>query len=94
VRRISRLMGLGFWLLALAALLPMASAQWMAARLVRSASVFRLFVADLWRTEFRKRSAPGARATPPGRAAGRTQARMATPTPRQAYRRRKSATRP
>jgi len=55
VRRISRLMGLGFWLLALAALLPMASAQWMAARLVRSASVFRLFVADLWRTEFRKR---------------------------------------
>jgi hypothetical protein len=55
VRRISRLMSLGFWLLAMATLLPMATAQWMAARLVNSASVFRLFAIDLWRAEFRKR---------------------------------------
>jgi hypothetical protein len=42
-----------FWLLSLAALLPMASAQWLAASTVRSAAVFRAFVADLWRGEFR-----------------------------------------
>jgi hypothetical protein len=42
-----------FWLLSLAALLPMASAQWLAAHVVRSASVFRVFIAELLGNEIR-----------------------------------------
>jgi hypothetical protein len=55
VRPLYGLVGVTFWLLSLAALLPMAAAQWLAAHPFRSASVFRLFLADLWRTKSGKR---------------------------------------
>jgi hypothetical protein len=55
VRTLFRLVDGLFWLLSLAVLVPMALAQWLAGRGLRSASVFRLFVADLWRGGRRNR---------------------------------------
>jgi hypothetical protein len=55
VRSIVQFLDRAFWLLSLAALLPMATSQWLAASTVRSGSVFRLFLADLWRRRSGKR---------------------------------------